>query len=135
MKTPDFFASMCRTFKAKHRNFPSKKSDVFIFRSGCRHKKIPYRLQWYIPPPKKGKTRHRKKEGRKRLRGKRKDKDSFTYGIQIDNDAKRKRLFFVKMPDFLSQNNVSTIHLFAKITKFASSSTWIQAHIRNPPHL
>ena len=88
-----------------------------------------------LPPPKKGKTRHRKKEGRKRLRGKRKDKDSFTYGIQIDNDAKRKRLFFVKMPDFLSQNNVSTIHLFAKITKFASSSTWIQAHIRNPPHL
>ena len=34
MKTPDFFATKCRTFKAKHWNFPSKKSDVFIFRSG-----------------------------------------------------------------------------------------------------
>ena len=53
MKTPDFFATKCRTFKAKHRNFPSKKSDVFIFRSGCRHKKIPYRLRGYIIPPKK----------------------------------------------------------------------------------
>ena len=63
MKTPDFFATKCRTFKAKHRNFPSKKSDVFIFRSGCRHKKIPYRLRGYIiPPPKKGETRHRKKK-------------------------------------------------------------------------
>ncbi|MCI7781257.1 MAG: hypothetical protein MR517_09400 [Bacteroidales bacterium] len=88
-----------------------------------------------LSPPKKRRNKTSQKEGRKRLRGKRKDKDSFTYGIQIDNDAKRKRLFFVKMPDFLSQNNVSTIHLFAKITKFASSSTWIQAHIRNPPHL
>ena len=134
MKTPDFSATKCRTFKAKHRNFPSKKSDVFIFRSGYRHKKYHTDCDGTLPPQKR-KNKTSQKEGRKRLRGKRKDKDSFTYGIQINNDAKRKRLFFVKMPDFLSQNNVSTIHLFAKITKFASSSTWIQAHIRNPPHL
>ena len=28
-KTSDFFATNCRTFMPKHRNFPSKKSDVF----------------------------------------------------------------------------------------------------------
>ena len=33
-KTPDFFEGNIRTFKAKHRNFPSKKSDVFDFRKG-----------------------------------------------------------------------------------------------------
>ena len=33
-KTPDFFEENIRTFKAKHRNFPSKKSDVFDFRKG-----------------------------------------------------------------------------------------------------
>ena len=32
-KTPDFFATKCRTFHAKHRNFTSKKSDVFDFRT------------------------------------------------------------------------------------------------------
>ena len=61
MKTPDFFATKCRTFKAKHRNFPSKKSDVFI-RSGCRHKKKHTDCEGTLPPPKKGKTRHRKKK-------------------------------------------------------------------------
>ena len=122
--------------------FYGKTSELSIKEVRCFH--FPKRLQAQkkyhtdcegTSPPKKRKNKTSQKEGRKRLRGKRKDKDSFTYGIQIDNDAKRKRLFFVKMPDFLSQNNVSTIHLFAKITKFASSSTWIQAHIRNPPHL
>ena len=33
-KTPDFFEVNLRTFEAKHRNFTSKKSDVFGFRTG-----------------------------------------------------------------------------------------------------
>ena len=33
-ETSDFFAENLRTFEAKHRNFPSKKSDVFNFRNG-----------------------------------------------------------------------------------------------------
>ena len=32
-KTSDFFAKKCRTIHAKHRNFTSKKSDVFDFRT------------------------------------------------------------------------------------------------------
>ena len=53
MKTPDFFATKCRTFKAKHRNFPSKKSDVFIFRSGYRHKKYHTDCKGTLSPPQK----------------------------------------------------------------------------------
>ena len=33
MKTSDFFEANIRTFRAKHRNFIPKKSDVFSFRN------------------------------------------------------------------------------------------------------
>ena len=36
-KTPDFFEANLRTFEAKHRNFTSKKSDVFGVRTGHGH--------------------------------------------------------------------------------------------------
>ena len=37
LKTSDFFEVNLRTFETKHRNFSSKKSDVFGFRTGHGH--------------------------------------------------------------------------------------------------
>ena len=106
-KTSDFFEANLRTFEAKHRNFSSKMSDVFRFRNGCIYNDI-YKTQnmysigkflCYITN--KGKTEYTTRSQKAPRREKRTEKRKFCIWLINQQWFKQKRLFFVKMPDFL----------------------------------